>query len=147
MTISQNFASLFPISPIIKPKFLPVLANFRQSSRLADGSLAKALASPPKDTDFHAELGSGLGLLELGAWRHPEHSVQNALETQPNYQSSKAQVQSGLTRSRIRTQDPSVASPALYPLSHWAPRGAGGRYKWRNISELATWSDSWLYHQ
>ena len=43
MTISPNFASLFPISPIIKQIFLPVLANFCQSSRLADGSLAKGL--------------------------------------------------------------------------------------------------------
>ena len=43
MTISQNFASLFPISPIIKPIFLPVLANFCQSSRLAVGSLVKGL--------------------------------------------------------------------------------------------------------
>ena len=45
MTISHNFASLFPISPIIKPNFLPVPANVCQSSRLADWSLAKALGS------------------------------------------------------------------------------------------------------
>ena len=43
MTISQHFASLFPISPIIKPHFVPVLANFCQSSRLAVGYLAKGL--------------------------------------------------------------------------------------------------------
>ena len=62
---SKIYVASFSYLSHYKTKMLPVLANFCQSSRLADGSLAKALAlSDASQSPLSTQLQRGLGHIE-----------------------------------------------------------------------------------